>query len=867
MEFLQSPAGIGAVVAGVAVLFFLLRKGGGSMGAPKEKTTPIEKLVADGKYAQAAAAAKRNGDDEAALEYYLRAQMPDQAAGLAIKLGNTKRAAEIYERAKKYDRAAMMYEKSGMTDKAREMKTLSQPAATAVISRAGGDGGAAATTSDGAGKASRLEEQLQEAIAKSSGSEAEIAQIQRLARDAADELLSSGDIRRAADVYRDAGMDDEAIHLYVNVLGSPQDAAPILASRGNHQRAAELYELAGAKERAAAAWVKVAEVAPRPDSFIDQIEALSEKVSRKFLKNQTSMRALSKDSVELFYRYASVLERLGESGEALQLFTTIRDTIGPYRDVYDHITSLQSGVSSRTATPLPSPGGGAATAAGGPGTAAQAGGQATAGGGAGTAQAPPPAGYKLSDVELQSLAMQVAQAAAAQLSKGTDLAQLMAQPKLRARAARKYEDAQAVGLEQKPISLDMIFDSDVQAARVGPSIDTLHRFIEGQECTLQNIEVYHRLGLAHLGAGDWEKALAAFDAVDEASPGYRDDYKRADQIRGWQHAMGGLTGVKAKGDTEAGVSGGGRYELSGELGRGGMAVVYRGVDSLLGREIALKFLSEELSAQEDMREMFQREARSVAQLNHPNIVTIHDFGVLEGRAFICMEYIEGRSIEQLMSVDQGLTIVESLRITKQSLDALTYAHSRKIIHRDIKPANIMRTTTGLVKIMDFGLAKSMTSTSKKSFVAGTPAYMPPEQLSGAQVDHRADLFAMGVTVYEMLTGQLPFDGFDRATPPAPMREHVPAIPEILDNAVMRALALQVRDRFQSAEEFMQPVEQILAAVSRFAGVNKAMQTQPSPKPGAAATVMLSETQASDVAKSAPRQSPKPGAPTVTLKTD
>ncbi|MCA9678925.1 MAG: serine/threonine protein kinase, partial [Myxococcales bacterium] len=426
-----------------------------------------------------------------------------------------------------------------------------------------------------------------------------------------------------------------------------------------------------------------------------------------------------------------------------------------------------------------------------------------------------PAAPMLSDRELQLLASQVAHAAAEQLKRQTDLAALMA-ASASVQAAR-LQDAVA-GLERQPLQVDLLYDSAVAAAKVGPSIDTLRRFIHGP-CDLQNIEVYFRVGLAHLAAGDWAHALEAFDAVEDASPGYRDAWKRADEIRAWQAALGprmSQLGVVASSPGKA-DGGDGRYQLRGELGRGGMAVVYRGYDSVLGREVALKFLSEEISAQDDMRELFQREARAVASLNHPNIVTIHDVGVLEGRAFICMEFVDGRSIESLIMESPGLTIVESMRIAKQALDALAYAHGRDIIHRDIKPANMMRTSAGLVKLMDFGLAKSMSDRKKTSYIAGTPAYMAPEHLRGDELDARADLFAIGVSLYEMLSGQLPYAGLDRHEPPVPLAERVPAIPPRLAEAVMRALEFDRARRWPSAEAMVAPIQQILDAVSRFAG--------------------------------------------------
>jgi eukaryotic-like serine/threonine-protein kinase len=243
-------------------------------------------------------------------------------------------------------------------------------------------------------------------------------------------------------------------------------------------------------------------------------------------------------------------------------------------------------------------------------------------------------------------------------------------------------------------------------------------------------------------------------------------------------------------------------------------VVYRANDTLLGREVALKFLSETLSSDPEMKEMFQREARAVAALNHPNIVTIHDVGVLEGRAFICMEFVEGKSIETLTLEPPGLTIIESLRAIKQVLLALGYAHDKKIVHRDIKPANMMRTHSGLVKLMDFGLAKSIDTKAAQSMIAGTPAYMPLEQIRGDELDHRADLFAIGVTMYELLSGVMPFEGLDRTTPAQPLADVVPAIPEILNTMVMAAISNDRYARPATAAHMIAPIDTVLDAVNR-----------------------------------------------------
>ncbi|MCE9573698.1 MAG: protein kinase [Deltaproteobacteria bacterium] len=782
MDFLSSPAGMAAIGGGVVLIVLLvLRARGNGGGAPRASASDSEmtRLAARGQHGKAAQLALQDNKLDLALEYYLRAQQPEQAASVAIRLGKIRQAAELYERAHNWEKAALFFDKADMADHANQIRRerLGQLRA-----------GQADATAAPASRGRALEAEYRRAHALADGSAAQAMQHQGMARTAAEALLAEGEVRRAADLFRDAELDDEAIHLYVNVLGDPGQAAPILSRRGNHTRAAELYELAGDNERAASTWVAVAEEAQRPEIFLDRIERLSRDVAQGFLEQATRRRPMiDQDSVELHYRLAQLYAKRGDSGRALAIYQSVQQSVGGYREVERMIQDLRAGKDLREADP----------------TAAEPEIDLEVD----LAPASTPSG-PFDEAQLRSLADQVAKAAAEQLRRAgnLELPRLTLGPGPTAIGVAGLESG--AGLQ-----IELLLDGAVKAARGGPSIETLRGFIGDRPCDLQNIEVYYRLALAHLAQGDWQAALADFDAVDEASPGYRDAWKRAEEIRGWEKALG-------KKLTQLGAAPGkdsGRYRLRGELGRGGMAVVYRADDSMLGREVALKFLSESLSGDPEMRELFQREAKAVAALNHPNIVTIHDVGVLEGRAFLCMEFVEGKSVETLMTEAPGLTIVESLRIIVQVLDALAYAHARKIIHRDIKPANMMRTPSGLVKLMDFGLAKSIADGTKQSVVAGTPMYMPPEQLRGAEVDHRADLFAIAVSLYELLTGHAPFDGMERNGPPPPPSTHVPAIPPVLEAIVMRGLELDPKRRPQSAAEMAAPLHSVLEAVATYAG--------------------------------------------------
>ncbi|MCK4404856.1 MAG: serine/threonine protein kinase, partial [candidate division Zixibacteria bacterium] len=204
------------------------------------------------------------------------------------------------------------------------------------------------------------------------------------------------------------------------------------------------------------------------------------------------------------------------------------------------------------------------------------------------------------------------------------------------------------------------------------------------------------------------------------------------------------------------------YKILEKLGEGGMGVVYKAEDTKLDRIVALKFLPKHLLCDQEAKMRFVHEAKAASSLNHPNITTIHEIEEVEDECFICMEYIEGKSLKQLIKEREieGWDMGKIIDVSIQIAGGLSKAHQKSIVHRDIKSDNIMLTNEGLVKIMDFGLAKlkGVTKLTKTGSTLGTLQYMSPEQAQGMEVDQRSDIFSFGVVLYEMITGKLPFMG-------------------------------------------------------------------------------------------------------------
>ena len=265
----------------------------------------------------------------------------------------------------------------------------------------------------------------------------------------------------------------------------------------------------------------------------------------------------------------------------------------------------------------------------------------------------------------------------------------------------------------------------------------------------------------------------------------------------------------------------GRFRVIDELGRGAMGVVYRAEDPALGRTVAIKTIALTGSSHErDVHETrFLQEGRAAGGMSHPAIVTIYDVGREGDVAFIAMELIEGRDLRELIG---SLTASQAVSIAASAAEGLAYAHARGVVHRDIKPGNIMVLPDDRAKIMDFGIARlhePMVKT-QTGVMLGSPQYMSPEQITGQEVDHRADIFSLGLVLYEMLTGMKPFRGEDvpelmfrvanmRETPPSHVATH---LPPVVDYIVARALKKKAEDRYASAAELAKDLRACMAEV-------------------------------------------------------
>ncbi len=263
-----------------------------------------------------------------------------------------------------------------------------------------------------------------------------------------------------------------------------------------------------------------------------------------------------------------------------------------------------------------------------------------------------------------------------------------------------------------------------------------------------------------------------------------------------------------------------RYQVEARIGAGGMAEVFRGFDQVLNRTVAIKVLLPQMARDTSFVQRFRREAQAAARLNQPNIVGVYDTGADDGTQYIVMEFIEGRTLAEFMATGRRPTPVQAAEIAQKICAAIAAAHAQGVIHRDIKPGNVMITREGVIKVMDFGIARVLgpETAPQTSAVLGTASYLSPEQAQGGPVDARTDIYSLGAVLYELLTGRPPFTGDTpvavaykqvNETPAVPSSLN-PDVPVRLDAVVMKALSKNPSNRYQSATEFSADLARVIA---------------------------------------------------------
>ncbi len=347
------------------------------------------------------------------------------------------------------------------------------------------------------------------------------------------------------------------------------------------------------------------------------------------------------------------------------------------------------------------------------------------------------------------------------------------------------------------------------------------------------MDVLYNLGLDFERKRQFNKAESVFKYMADHNPKFRDLEARMVQSRAMAETviLGGASGRSNDSTMKLDQPGLakpmlGRYEIEKELGKGAMGVVYLGKDPKIGRVVAIKTmaLSQEFEADEleDVKARFFREAETAGRLNHPNIVTMYDAGEEHDLAYIAMEFLKGKDLVPYTKQPNLLPLPKVLSIIARVADALSYAHGLNVVHRDIKPANIMYDPeSDAVKVTDFGIARiTDSSKTKTGMVLGTPSYMSPEQLSGAKIEGHSDLFSLGVSLYQLVCGKLPFEGDSMAQlmfrianePPASILSVRPDVPACVVAIINKALAKKIEDRYESGHAMAEAIRQCAASL-------------------------------------------------------
>lgn len=694
---------------------------------------------------------------KAAKVYADKLEKMDEAIAYLVEKGMAGPAADLLSKAGRNGEAAQYYLKQGKTLQAAEhFKNAGEHSRAAELYEQNKDHASAAQCyekSHQALPAAKNYEKWYQELKQGGGTEdgkKSAKKVQELGKKAASHYKQAGDNKRAAEICVEINMKDAAADLF-SAAGEYDRAGEIYLQQGQLKKAAQHFHKGGQKQRAAEIMAQHYQAEDQP------IEA-----AKLYEKAENYLQAADLYAGAYEFEKAGELYVMGgDSRSAAEMFLAAKDVERALK-VYEDVGDFEAGARLLEET-----------------------------------------GNDEFLAPLYERQGKFYKAAEIYLDQGnTDKAQELLQ---------KIP-------EQDPRYAEAMYKLGVMMMKKGEfntALEKLQAAVSRIPISPSSLDYYYSLGQAYEQMGHSSYAMGVYQQVIAFNPNFKDVGMRFNAL--YQQASQGSAYAQTKGAWGKGGTIGERYKVTKELGRGGMGVVYLAEDMHLGRKVAFKVLSEELKGNQEMIDIFLREARSLAQMSHPYIVSIYDAGEEGGVYYILMEFVEGKELKSMIEGNRRLPLSAGIQVFSQLAQALHYAHGLNIIHRDIKPANLMWTNTKIIKVMDFGLAKVMDKVrERRTMVAGTPYYMSPEQTVGRGVDHRTDIYAMGVSMYELLTGRVPFLEGDIGyhhlnTPPTPPGKFNNQIPEVLENMILKCMAKDAGQRYQSAGEVY---EELLANFSQ-----------------------------------------------------
>jgi tetratricopeptide (TPR) repeat protein len=733
---------------------------------------------------QEAAAAEKSGDFlnaglhyeklsewDKALECYEKAEEYHLAGQLCLRLGHKEVAAEWFLLSNEKLRAAQLYRELGKREKAAEayVKAGASLEAAAEYLEAGKHA-KAAEIYERAGNLVRASEAHERGSDYAKAGDCLKRQVTELEsrgshyRAAAQDLEIARLCHRAGRLLEKAGETEQALDLYERG-GQVRLAAQLAEKLGMHRRAAELYRKAGAVEKAAELYERAG----------DAREAANLVGDAKLSAGNAAAAAEAFVKAGDFLRAAEVFENAGLLDRAAECY----EKSGAFREAAEASLRAPSRASTGRAADL-------FVKAGEPHRAAEL-------------------YFELGDFDMAAMLFGKAE-------RHFEAA--------KASAEANSETQMVEHLQRVPPDDPNYLTAVREIARsferrgwASLAQEKLRTVLEGKPVSAENLELWDQLARAEEAQGNLVEAAAILHKMMAVQYGYQGASERyAELQRRIAEEKKRSETFQSKAPPVVRHEGKRRYEILGMLGKGGMGAVYRAYDHLLGRHVAYKVLGEALSGNPEARDNLLHEARAAAQLNHPNVITIYDLGVDQDQTFISMELVEGESYQSLLRGRTWLAIDVSLHWLVSVSQGLDHAHGRGIVHRDLKPSNVLLAVDGRVKILDFGLARRADNGESSEgalghSMSGTPKYIPPEAIQGGLIDARSDVYSLGATLYELLTGKAPFTEGNLLmhhlhTPPPPLRARRSEIPQKLEELVLLCLAKAPGDRFQSAGEIL-----------------------------------------------------------------